>query len=326
MLYFSDIEIKPFQQFMGIGHRMLRFFRGLYFALAQAAALPFAARPQMLYRLGDFLGAVRYRFGYIGERRSRAIYLKHMTRALPERTRAALETILLTFWRSHQKNFLELFLLPRLTPGNIDSLVTFQGREHLDAALAQGYGAVIAPPHFGNERLLHIALALKGYPLTVMTSAFEDAPENLRRARLEPARRLHELVFPDDNPRQLYHALQRNRIVQFSPTAAGGSSGVWCECFGHKLFVNTTPARLALKTGAPLLPCFIYREDDNRHRIVVEPPLPAADGDAAAATQRLMTIIETRVREDPGQFYWMWLIIRAQEAEAAARRTSVAVS
>jgi len=316
MLYFPVIEIKPFQQLKPTPPRMIRFIRGLYFEIARAAASPFAIRPAALYRLGDFLGAVRYRFGYVGERRSRGIYLARMARALPGRTRAELEKILLAFWRSHQKNFLELFLLPHITAANVDTYVSFQGLEHLDAALASRRGAVIAPPHFGNERLLHIALALKGYPLAVMTSAFADAPANLRTARLEPARRVHELVFPSDNPRRLYDALRRNRVIQFSPTADGATSGAWCECFGYNLFVNTTPARLALKTGAPLLPCFIYREADNRHRIVVEPPLITKDSDAAVLTRLLMAVIEKRVNEDPGQFYWMWLIIRAQEAEA----------
>jgi len=302
---------------------MLKFARSVYFSLAGAVASPLVDRPARLYAWGDFLGRVRYRWGYVGGKRSRRTYLEHMQRALPALAAADVSRVLLAFWQNHQKSFLELFLLPRLTPANVGDVVDFEGLTILDQALARGRGAVLAAPHFGNERLLHVALALRGYPVTVMTSAFEDAPANLRRARLEPARRVHELVFPHDNPRRLYEALARNRAVQFSPTAAGGASGVWCRCFGHELFVNTTPARLALRTGAPLLPTFIYRLPDNRHRVVVEPPLTPPGGrvrDAAARlTQELMRVIEDRVAADPAQFYWMWLIIRAQEAEAAGR-------
>ncbi len=303
---------------------MLKIIRGLYFTFARAAILPVVRHPGVLYRFGDFLGRIRYRWGYVGEKRSRRVYVDHLRHALPGVPDAALENILRAFWVNHQKSFLELFLLPRLTPANISDYVRFEGLQYIDAALAAGRGAVLAAPHFGNERLLHIALALKGYPVTVMTSAFEDAPENLRRARLEPARRVHELVFPADNPRRLYDALARNRVVQFSPTAAGGTSGVWCDVFGYRLYINATPARLALRTGAPLLPAFIYRLADNRHRVVVEPPVdvsapPGASGDAAAvATCRTMRIIERRTRAHPEQYYWMWLVIRAQEAEDAA--------
>jgi len=246
-----------------------------------------------------------------------------MARALPDRSPEDLRAILRAFWDNHQKCFLELFLIERMTAANVSAFVSFDGLENLDRALARGRGAILAPPHFGNERLIHIALALKGYPLTLMTSAYDDAPANLRRARLEPARKLHELVFPYDNPRKLYRALSRNRVVQFSPTAAAGTSGIWGDYFGHRLSVNATPARLALRTGAPLLPAFIYRLPDDRHRLVIERPLepPAAtDKEAAhALTEKLLAVIQRRVREAPEQFYWMWLVIRAQEADEGRR-------
>lgn len=248
-----------------------------------------------------------------------------MARALPGRCEAELRRILKNFWKNHQKSFLELFLIEKMTSENVDDFVSFDGLEHLEAALAQGRGGILAAPHFGNERLIHIALALKGYPITLMTSAYEDAPANLRRARLEPARRLHELVFPSDNPRKLYDALTRNRLVQFSPTAAGGTSGIWCECFGHRLLINATPARLALRTGAPLLPTFDYRLADNRHRVVIEKPLtppPPSPAAAAEFTEQLITLIQKRVDETPDQFYWMWLVIRAQEAAGPAAGTA----
>ncbi len=308
---------------------MLKYFRSLYFAVAKTAATPFLGRPERLYRLADFLGDIRYRVGYIGRGRSRRTYIGLIRHALPERSEGDAAAVLRAFWRNHQKNFLELFLLPLLSPENINRFVDFEGLEHLDDALARGGGAVLAPPHFGNERLLHIALALRGYPLTVMTSAFADAPGNVRRARLAPARKLHELVFPTDDPRKLYRALARNRVVQFSPTAAGGSSGVWCDCFGRRLYISGAPARLAVRTGAPLLPAFIYRRSDNRHRLVVEPPLLSREGntrvEAARLTCELMQIIERRVAEEPTQFYWMWLVIRAEETEAgrAHRRPKI---
>jgi len=302
---------------------MVKFVRGLYVAATGAVARALLPSPRALFALGAALGTIRCYVGYVGRGRSRAGYLARMARALPERSRPDLERILRAFWQNHEKNFVELFLLPKLTPANIDRYVTFEGLEFLDEALRRGTGAVLAPPHFGNERLLHLALALKGYPLTVMTSAFEDAPDNLRRARLEPAGQAHELLFPSDNPRRLYDALARNRVVQFSPTAAGATSGLWCVCFNHQLFVNTTPARLSLKTGAPLLPAFIYRRPDNRHHVVIERPLEpsrAQEADAGALTRALMKRVETRVHGDPAQFYWMWLVIRADEAEAAGRQ------
>ncbi|MBI4831371.1 MAG: lipid A biosynthesis acyltransferase, partial [Candidatus Lindowbacteria bacterium] len=80
--------------------------------------------------------------------------------------------MLKTFWRSHQKNFLELFIMPRLNSQTISRLATFEGLDHLDYALRQGKGAILAVPHFGNERFLHVALALKGYPINVLSAKY----------------------------------------------------------------------------------------------------------------------------------------------------------
>ncbi|MBI2437875.1 MAG: lysophospholipid acyltransferase family protein, partial [Lentisphaerae bacterium] len=68
-------------------------------------------------------------------------------------------------------------------------------------------------------------------------------------------------------------------------------------------------ALLSAQCGAPVLPVFMLRGSDGRHRLhVLDPLKPPAGTDSAAirqATQDYTTIIEQFVRAHPEQ--WIWL-------------------
>jgi KDO2-lipid IV(A) lauroyltransferase len=65
-----------------------------------------------------------------------------------------------------------------------------------------------------------------------------------------------------------------------------------------------------MRTGAPIVPAFIRREEGGTHRVVVSPALPwppSGERNAAvvALTARCTEVIEAAIRETPGQWLWM---------------------
>jgi lauroyl/myristoyl acyltransferase len=58
---------------------------------------------------------------------------------------------------------LEGWLVPRLGKESIGRLISFEGLDHLDAALARGKGAVLYSGHIWGSRLCIVGLALLGY-------------------------------------------------------------------------------------------------------------------------------------------------------------------
>lgn len=296
-------------------------FRAAYYTLFQKFIGLSGLSPRGAYTLGSLLGLLRMQCGYIGRNRSRCVYMRMLSRALPSLRTADHRRILRDFWTNHQKNLIELFMIDRWPEKFLHERVRFENRSVLDQTLAEGRGVVLAVPHFGNERIVHLALGYHGYNVAVVTSRFEGAHPRVVKAKLHAAYTWNKVRFPDQEVRWLYRFLQDGGIIQLSFTAPGGPKDPIVDFLHHKVRLSSVPARLSLKTGAVLLPVYDYRTIDNMHRIVFEPPLSheilVSDSKTAwwTLTEKLMETMHRRILMDPGQFYWMWLIIRSQELD-----------
>lgn len=89
------------------------------------------------------------------------------------------------------------------------------------------------------------------------------------------------------------------------------SHGVWVSFFGHKVPVYTSPARLHLSTGAPILVGGFLRTGPLRYKmvavgapIVADPALPH-DEAVRALTAELIGRLERVIRMAPEQYLWV---------------------
>jgi KDO2-lipid IV(A) lauroyltransferase len=89
--------------------------------------------------------------------------------------------------------------------------------------------------------------------------------------------------------------------------------GVFVPFFGRPACTREAPVRLAMRTGAPVLPVFIERIGESaRHRVRALPPLELVPedrgGDPAAAVlenaARMTAAIEAAIRRAPDQWIW----------------------
>lgn len=293
---------------------MTNLIRTVYYLFFKLLTLPFLRFPRVLYGMAHLMAVVRSRVGYIGRGKSRRSYLEHMTRALPELNRKQLTKLLKAFWFVHQSNFIELFYLPTINPKNVDQKVEFVGLEILEKARQDGKGIVLAAHYFGNERVLHLALGMKGYPVHVLSSRYAESPPIVRHLRLSMAERYARVHFPEEGPQPLIRALRQGEVVQYSPPALGDVGSVRLDFLNHPVEFSTTPVRMAQIAGALLTTAWVHRRPGGRFRIVIDQPLPLpTQPDRAEWTRALAGRMERYIQRHPQEFYWMWLLIQSEE-------------
>ena len=207
------------------------------------------------------------------------------------------------------KNLMEFMQLPRTSPETIHRLVTFEGREHIDQALAQGKGAIILTAHFGNWELLGASILANGYTIRGIT-------RQLRSKRLDAIVSTYrekvgwQGIDRDRSVREVLRCLRQNELIAILADVDTRTRGVFVDFFGRPAYTPYSPVALALKTGAAILPTFIIRQPDDSHRAVVEAPLPLQQSgdreqDLLVNTQRFTKVIESYIRRYPEQWIWM---------------------
>lgn len=272
-------------------------------------------------RGAEFLAGILSSIRYLGNRKMNGVYLGHLSRIFPEMSEPRLRNLLKGYWRVHQRALLGLFYSDRLNSTNVPGTVCWENRNLLDEAVKEGNGVLLLVPHFGDERTLHILLAITGYTMHVISSRYADAPVILKEARLKVSRRWHHVAFPDEPLRWLYDAIERGEVIQISPTGWGGSKGHWVKSFGIPVLASSTPVRLAKSTGCRLLIAYNRVRPGMKYHIAFQRFDPESLD--LNATEQLFSNYEAIAKQYPEQYNWMNLVIRHRETNTIARLGSI---
>jgi len=269
------------------------------------------------YALAQLFGEIRTRFGYIGRGWSREKYLSTIQTLLPGISNLEAEELLKAYWINHQKRFIELFLVRSLTPDNLSSLVSFEGDDQLNSALERGKGVILPVPHLGNERLHHISLAVRGFPMAVISSQYEDHGPYARKIKIEASRQFHEVGHPGD-VKWLLRMLKQNRVLQVACDAEADANGVLVRFLGQQVLLPSGWVRLAQMTGAAIFPSALLRQNDNKHKLVILPEFELIENGSRKDSleenvQRYMDTVSELYLNRPDQIDWMSWTVRLEE-------------
>ena len=186
-------------------------------------------------------------------------------------------------------------------------LVRVDGREHLDAALARGRGALLLAGHFTT---LEIGAARLCIDVPVDGVYRPHADPSMERASRDGRQRFGGRLLDRADVRGMLRRLRANRAVWYAPDQDPGGrrgAGVFAPFFGRPAATLTAPARIARASGAPVLPFRVERAAGGRaYRIVIEPPLAGfPGGDERADAARINEVIERWARAAPEQYLWV---------------------
>lgn len=243
--------------------------------------------------------------------RLRRVGHRNLEMALPTFSATERDQILRGVFRHLGWQLVELCRVTRYTPENTRNWIRTEGLEHYLAARERGKGVLIVTGHLGAWELSGIYHSLMGYPLSVIARPLDNRRLD---AFVNGIRSLHgNRIVPKDNfARGLLRAMHANHTVCIlMDTNMTPPQGVFVDFFGKQACTASGVARVALKTGAAVLPGFmLWEPTESKYVLHFGPELHFertgdAERDTLAATQQCAHVTEEWIRRYPDQ--WLWI-------------------
>lgn len=215
---------------------------------------------------------------------------------------------------SYARYWREAFRLPTMNHAELARRLheSILGQEHLNAALAAGRGAVLALPHSGNWDMAGVWLAQTHGTFTTVAERLK--PESLYRRFIAYRESLGFEVLPLSGGERppfevLCERLRDNKIVCLMAERDLTRTGVQVDFFGEPTRMPAGPAKLAIETGAALLPTHCWFAGDG-WGAEIYPALDCTGGDVVAITQALADKFAANIAAHPADWHMLqpqWL-------------------
>ena len=193
----------------------------------------------------------------------------------------------------------------------VKEMFAVEGLEHFAGAIAQGHGVILFTGHVGAWELSSFGLSLFGHPLSFLVRRIDNPKIEamIDRIRSGPGNRT---IDKRSAAREMLAILREGGtlgiLVDLNTL---GREAIFVDFFGIPAATTFIVAKLALRTGASVLPVFAPWDDDHkRFRLKIGAPLPMEntgdeDEDVRRLTQQYTRVVEDYVRRYPDQ--WLWI-------------------
>jgi len=194
----------------------------------------------------------------------------------------------------------------------------------MEQTLAEGRGLILLTMHLGQWDMGLSLLDRFGVPAhVVMRRSDPDGVSKLAGA----ARGGENLVLHmvGDSPLvgvELMAALLRGEIVAAQGDRAAGANVIPMPLFGQPALLPTGPVRLALATGAPIVPVFTLLGERDRFRLLVLEPIrlgrhrgDAIDSAVRDAMPKIAAVMETMIARHDDQWFNFFDVWAGAEAQ-----------
>jgi len=258
---------------------------------------------KIAYKLAIFISDLHYILG----REDRKAVRDNLKVIYPEKSEKELRKIRLRMSRNFAKYLVDFFCFSILDTEYIKKNIKVENIEYYDKAMAGGKGVIALSAHLGNWELGAVVIALLGYPLWVVAlphkhkrvDNFFNSQRKSKGVKVIPLGRA---------ARSCLNVLKNNEIVALVGDRDFNEKGVVMDFFGKPTHLPQGPAAFALKTGARIVPCFMFRNEDDSFTLKMEKPVefnPTGDKDKdlKALVEQYKVIIENYIRKYVDQWY-----------------------
>lgn len=260
--------------------------------------------------------------GRIGARGENTQLRKNLARVLGTTPDAVPQSLIEASARSYARYWRESFRLPAMDLPTLGArLAEYTEVDSVHEAMAAGKGAVLALPHSGNWDMAGVWLVHAYGGLSTVAERLK--PESLFRQFVEYRESLGFEIFPlsggEEPPmKALTQRLGEGRAVCLLGERDLARHGVPVTFFGERTRMPAGPAKLAIDTGAPLLPVHCWFEGD-AWGFKSEAPIDVSGG-VADATQQLAHAFERNIAAHPADWHMLQPLWEADWSRARRDR------
>ena len=217
------------------------------------------------------------------------------------------------------EHYFEKLLVANRSLGFVRSFVrdrvTCEGLENLDEALARGKGVLAVTAHWGAVELIPPALALRGYPVSIV---LETKTPRLRAALEKAAAgagaRLIIASRGDRVLERIFDELAEGRVLVTQVDEVDAwrrRKSRTISLFGNALFFDHSLDFIAKRSGSPSVGLFCRRSEGLRYCLRCESIAP--DPRAENVAEKALRLWERMLLESPEQWYeWRkWEFMKA---------------
>ncbi len=240
---------------------------------------------------------------------------RNLARVVPRAGDDELDELVRDGVRSYARYWCEAFRLPSMDLAALYERVDphVLGQENLDAALAEGNGAIVALPHSGNFDISGVWVAQRYGGFTTVAERLR--PESLYRRFVAYRESLgFEIVPLSGGARHsfvvLSQRLRANKVICLVADRDLTAAGLPVTFFGEQTRMPAGPAMLAARTGAALLPVGSWFTGDGWTYRIHPPIKVAGKAGVGAATQAMADVFAGDIANHPADWHMMqklWL-------------------
>jgi KDO2-lipid IV(A) lauroyltransferase len=272
-----------------------REFRLYRVAKALGGAAPF----WLLQKVGAFLGVA---FLLVSSRRRTV--LANLRRVFPDRSAGARLAIALRCAAHFGRIGFDYIKWGQVPAETLDRMVACEGIENVKRAVDMGKGVFMLSAHFGHWEVCSQWHAVHGFPQALVYRPLENP---LMEAELAAARtRFGNTLIPKSGAtRGIFKAIKNGGLVAvLLDQKSDLEHSVIVEFLGIPTPTTPSLAKLALATGAPVVPIFSYPKGTG-YTFKVESPILAEPGDTETTlTQKYNDALSRAILARPELWFW----------------------
>jgi len=183
-----------------------------------------------------------------------------------------------------------------------------RGREHLQEAMKKGKGVLALINHMGCWEGTALALPMLGIPTYAIGKKLGN--EKLNTLLFESrGKKGVQTLARGSSYKTMLRVLKENNLLGILIDQDTDVRGVFVDFYGKPAHTPIGGAMLAMDSGAPVLPMFYIKKDDDTYEFIIDQEIPLVvtgnrRKDMEENTRLFHAVIEKYIKKYPTQWVW----------------------